>query len=99
MHISHLEGLGGMVLDGGIDVDGVNLGILQEIFVVDVAFCDAESVGDLDQCCQVGKFDSPALHPGAIQGKEGIKLCSIVCSGAIVLQAQRAKHIQSRIWL
>ena len=72
MHISHLEGLGGMVLDGGIDVDCVNLGILQEIFVVDESLRDVKPVGDLDQCCQVGKCHPPALHPGAIQGKEGI---------------------------
>ena len=71
MHTSHIEGLGGVVGDGGIDVDGVNLGILQEIFVVDVAFCDAESVGDLDQCCQVGKFDPPPSNLAQSKRRKG----------------------------
>ena len=49
------------------------------------------------QCCQISKFDpflslDCARVKGAIQGKEGIKFCSV----AIVLQVRRAKHIQSK---
>ena len=57
MHISHLEGLGSVVLDGRIDVDCVNHGVLQEIFVVDVAFRDAESVGDFVKFLLVASAD------------------------------------------
>ena len=55
----------------------------------------------MNQCCQMAKFDPlcpPTLHPGAIQGKEGIKFCHLAtlfhaCLCPSLFQDQKTKNL------
>ncbi len=67
-----LDGLRGVVGDGGVDVDGIYLGILEELVVVHIAFLDVELVGDLDHLLLVATANGHEVYVrvGLVDGNE-----------------------------
>ena len=67
-----LEGLRSVVGNGGVDVDGVDLGILEELVIVGVAFFYIELVGQLVHLLLVASADGDEVHVrvGLVDGDE-----------------------------